>query len=156
MLDAGRLDLERADPVTGRDDHVIGPAGVPEVAVLVALGRVLGVEPVAAEGLPRRLGVVPVAERIVRVAARPQADLPPLADPYRVLVLVEDLHVPARHRLSHRAFANLHEGKVPAQRIRLAEAVEVENGDAVLVPEPADRLRVQRLAGRAGDSEPLR
>src|SRR3954454_2493974 len=102
MLDAGRLHLERADAVAGRDDHVVGAARVPEVAVLVALGRVLGVEPLAAEGLPRRLLVVPVAERIVRVGARPQADLATLADPDRVLVLVEDLHVPAWHRLAHR------------------------------------------------------
>ena len=46
-----RLDLERADPVTGGDDHVVGAALVPEVAVLVLDGGVLRVEPLAAEHL---------------------------------------------------------------------------------------------------------
>src|SRR5262249_26173917 len=31
MLEADGLDLERADPVAGRDDHVVGTADVPEV-----------------------------------------------------------------------------------------------------------------------------
>ena len=151
VLEAGRLDLERPDPVAGRDDHVVGAALVPDVAVLVEARRVLGVEPVAAERLPRRLLVVPVAERIVRVRARAQADLAPLALRHRLLVLVEDLHVPARHRLAHRALAHVHERVVGAQRIGLGEAVVVEHGEAVLLAEPADRLGVQRLAGRADD-----
>src|SRR4029453_12119982 len=63
VLEQGALDLERPDPVAGRDDHVVGPARVPDVAVLVLAGGVLGVEPVAAEDLPGVLGPVPVAER---------------------------------------------------------------------------------------------
>ena len=39
MLEARRLDLERADPVAGRDDHVVGAADVPVVAVLVLRPR---------------------------------------------------------------------------------------------------------------------
>ena len=101
-------------------------------------------------------GFVPVAERIVRVRPGAQADLAALARSDRVLVLVEDLDVPARHRLAHRALADLHEGEVAAERIGLAEPVEVEHGDAVLVAEPADRLRVERLAGRADPAELLR
>ena len=156
VLDAGRLDLERADPVAGGDDHVVGAPGVPDVAVLVHGRRVLGVEPVAAEGLLGGLGQVPVAERVVRVGARAQADLAALALRDRVLVLVEDLHVPARHRPAHRALAHLHEGEVRAQRIGLGEPVVVEHRDPVLLAEPADRLGVERLAGRADDPELLR
>ena len=103
MLDARRLHLERPDPVAGRDDHVVGAAGVPDVAVLVGLGGVLGVEPLAAEHLLGVLGPVPVAERVVRVRARPEADLPALARRQRVLVLVEDRDVPAGHGQPHRA-----------------------------------------------------
>ena len=102
------------------------------------------------------VGTVPVAERVVRVRARPQADLAALALRDRPLVLVEDRHLPAGHRLAHRALADLHEREVRAQRIGLGEPVVVEHGDAVLVAEPADRLRVQRLAGRADDPELLR
>src|SRR5205085_6585834 len=49
MLEADGLDLERADAVARRDDHVVGAALVPDVAVLVLSRRVLRVEPVAAE-----------------------------------------------------------------------------------------------------------
>src|SRR4051794_8414391 len=101
MLDAGGLHLERADAIAGGDDDVVGAAGVPDVAVLVLRRGVLGVEPLAAEGLARRLLVVPVAERVVRVAARAQADLAPLAAGDLVLVLVEDADVPAGHRETH-------------------------------------------------------
>ena len=117
VLDAGRLDLEGADPVTGGDDHVVGAPGVPEVAVLVALGRVLGVKPLAAESLLRVLRPVPVADRIVGVRARAQADLAALSLLDRVLVLVQDLHVPTRHRPAHRSLAHLHERVVGAERI---------------------------------------
>src|SRR3954469_20903107 len=156
VLEAGGLDLERADPVAGGDDHVVGAALVPDVAVLVEARRVLGVEPVAAERLSRRLLVAPVPERIVRVRAGAQADLAPLAGRYGMLVLVEDLHVPARHRPPHRALSHPHERVVGDQRIALGQPVVVEHGQAVLLAEPADRLGVQGLARRAHRPEALR
>src|SRR4029078_9478228 len=97
MAGAGRLDLERADPVAGRDDHVVGPPLVPDVAVLVHARGVLGVEPLAVERLPRSLLVVPVAERVVRVRPRPEADLAALAGGHGTLVLVEERDAPTRH-----------------------------------------------------------
>ena len=113
-------------------------------------------EPLAAERLLPRLVVPPVAERIVRVGARAQADLATLPRRDGLLVLVEDLHVPARHRLSHRPLAHLHEGVVGHEWIRLGEPVVVEHGDAVLLAEPPDRLGVQRFACRADPAERLR
>src|SRR4051794_34838413 len=107
MLDAGRLDLERADPVARGDDHVVRTAGIPVVAVLVLLRGVLGVEPLAPERLLGFLRAIPVAEGIVGIRPRPQADLTTLSPGDCALVLVEDLHVPPGHRLPHRAFANL-------------------------------------------------
>src|SRR6266540_6501808 len=74
MLEAHGLDLERADPVTGRDDHVVGAAFVPDVPVIVLASRVLRVEPLAAEHLVALARPVPVAEREVRVRAGPEAD----------------------------------------------------------------------------------
>ena len=156
VLEARRLDLERADPVAGGDDHVVGAAGVPDVAVLVHDRGVLRVEPVAAEGLLRRLVLLPVAERVVGVRAGAQADLAALALLHRPLVLVEDLDVPARHRAAHRALADVHPREVAAQRIALGQAVVVEDGEPVLLAEPADRLGVQRLARAADAAEPLR
>src|SRR4051812_30558822 len=98
MLDARRLDLERPDPVARRDDHVVGATRVPVIAVRVGLGGVLGVEPVAAELLLGVLRPVPVADRVVRVRARPQADLAALTLRDGLLVLVEDRYLPARNR----------------------------------------------------------
>src|SRR3954451_2509821 len=156
VLEAGGLDLERADPVARRDDHVVGPALVPDVAVLVLARGVLGVEPLPAERLAARRLVVPVAEGIVRVRPRAQADLAALAARHGALVLVEDAHIPAGHRPPHRALADLHEREVRDERIGLRQPVEVEHRDAVLGAEPADRLGVQRLAGAADDPELLR
>src|SRR5450432_1312551 len=102
MLETSRLDLERPDAVAGRDDHVVGSPDVPDVAVLVLDGGVLRVEPLAAEGLGTCLVVAPVAEWIMRVRACSEADLAPFALCDRLLVLVEELHVPAGHRLAHR------------------------------------------------------
>ena len=156
MLEAHRLDLERPDPVAGRDDHVVRPALVPDVAVLVARRGVAGVEPLTAEC---RLGVgrpVPVAERIVRVGAGPEADLATLAGADRLLVLVEDRDLPAGHRTAHRTLPHGHPRVVGDQRIRLGQPVVVEHRDPVLVAEPPDRLRVQRLSRRAHPPEPLR
>ena len=156
MLEAGALHLEGADAVPGGDDHVVGPSDVPVVTVLILYGRVLGVEPLAAERLDACVLVAPVAERIVRVRARAQADLASLPLRDGPLVLVEDLDVPAGEGLAHRAFAHLEEGIVPDERVRLGEPVEVEDGEPVLRTEPADRFGIQRLPGRADAAEPLR
>ena len=43
VRDERRLDLERADPVAGRDDHVVGAPDEVQVAVLVPLDAVAGV-----------------------------------------------------------------------------------------------------------------
>ncbi len=92
----------------------------------------------------------------MRVRSRAQADLAPLALGDRPLVLVEDLDLPAGHRPAHGPLAHLHEREVRAQRVGLREPVVVEHGDPVLLAKPADRLRVERLAGRADDPELLR
>src|SRR5262249_35890036 len=75
---------------------------------------------------------------------------------YRLLVLIEDLDVPAGHRQPHRSFADVEKRVVRDERVRLGEAVVVEHRDAVLLAEPPDRLRVERLAGRADATELLR
>src|SRR3954451_25329790 len=73
VLEAGRLDLERADALAGGDDHVVDAAGVPDVAVLLLHRGVLRLDPVAAEYLLRVLGPFPVADWVVRVRPRAQA-----------------------------------------------------------------------------------
>src|SRR5947209_5099474 len=108
MLDTDRLDLERADSVTGGNDHVVGAPRIPDVAVLVHHRRILCVEPLAAERLACRLLVPPITERVVRVRPRTQTDLAALSPSDLVLVLVEEMDVPPRHRSTHRSFAHRH------------------------------------------------
>jgi hypothetical protein len=67
MFEARRLDLEGADPVPGRNDHVVCSSFVPDVPVLVPASGVFGVEPLAAEHLVALVRPVPVTEREVRV-----------------------------------------------------------------------------------------
>ena len=106
-------------------------------------------EPLAVECLACRLVVSPVAERVVRIRARAQADLTPFPAWHLVFVLVENVHVPAGHGPAHRSLAHLQPRVVRDEWIRLGEAVVVEHRHPILVAEPADRLRVQRLAGGA-------
>lgn len=73
-----------------------------------------------------------------------------------VVVLVEDPDVPAGHRPSHRSFADFHPGEVPDERIRLGQPVVVEHRYSVLLPEPPNRFRIERLTGRADSAEPAR
>src|SRR6478735_4536607 len=149
MFDTDRLDLEWADSIAGGNDYVVGAPRVPDVAVVVHHRRILCVEPLAAERLARRLLVPPITERVVRVRARTQTNLAALSPGDFVLVLVEDMDVPSRHRSTHRSFAHLHPRVIRNQRIRLRQPVVIEHRDAVLLPEPANRLRIERLTGRA-------
>ncbi len=153
MRDDRGLDLERADAVAGRDDHVVVASLVPDVAVLVLAGDVLGVEPVAAEHVDAVLRSAPVPERIVRVGVRAKADLPGLALRHGTIVVVEQRNVPARHRPPHRSRADLHGREVRAQRVALGQAVEVEQRHPELTLEPPDHLGVARLAGDAGEAQ---
>src|SRR5262249_57589199 len=111
--------------------------------------------PLAAERLLTGGFVLPVAERVVRVRARAQADLAAVAARYRLLVLIEDLDVPAGHRQPHRSFADVEKRVVRDERVRLGEAVVVEHRDAVLLAEPPDRLGVHRLAARPDPTQLL-
>src|SRR4029453_632607 len=107
VLEQGALDLERPDPVAGRDDHVVGPARVPDVAVLFLAGGVLCVEPVAPENPPGGPGPVPVAEGVGGVGGGLEADLARLALGHRLLVGVEDGHLPAGQGQPHGAGPDL-------------------------------------------------
>src|SRR4051794_14650864 len=116
VLETDGLDLERADAVTGGDDHVVGATLVPDVSVFILAGGVLRMEPFAAEHRLTLGRLIPVAEREVRIRPRAETDLTSLALGDRILVLVEDLDIPAGHRLSHPALPHLHERIVGDER----------------------------------------
>src|SRR5512133_179175 len=156
MLEAGGLHLERPDPVAGRDDDVVGSAFVPDIAVLVLARGVLSVKPLSAEDLDAFLWPLPVPEGVVRIRTSAEADLAALAGRDGILVFIQDLDVPARHRLAHGALAHVHERVVRNERVRLRQAVVVEHRDSELVAEPTYRLGVQWFARGANAAEDLR
>ena len=83
MLDQRRLDLEGADPVAGREDHVVEAALEPQVAVLVAAHAVAGAP--ARVARTARLAEVAAEERrhgrrVERQLARRRPARPSLVD----------------------------------------------------------------------------
>ncbi|MFN8566072.1 MAG: hypothetical protein U0Z44_00830 [Kouleothrix sp.] len=60
MLDQCALDLERADAVAGAEDHIIGAAHEPEIAVLIDDRPVAGNIPITADAAGAGVGVAPV------------------------------------------------------------------------------------------------
>src|SRR5215204_7049096 len=71
MSDQAVLDLGRRDPDAADLDQVVDAPAVPEVAVVVALEEVAGLDGVAVECLFRLLVLAPVEER-GRVALDPE------------------------------------------------------------------------------------
>ncbi len=113
------------DPVGGRQDHVVGAAGEPEVAVLVADGPVAGHVPVAAEDRARLVRLLPVAgeerRRTVHAArCRPprRAGAPPRPSSITAISCPGD-------GSAHRARADLHAGEVPDEQRVLGLPVAV-------------------------------
>ena len=110
------LDLERADQVPGRLDHVVAAADEPEVAVGVATRQVSRAVPAAYEALAVALGLVQVAAEHRR-PARSQGQLaldlrlgeldrlPVLEDQLALVVAGQDARLHPRQRLAHRSRA---------------------------------------------------
>src|SRR5512132_1078830 len=149
VLDQGRLDLEGADAVGGRGDHVVVAGDEPEVAVLVHVGAVPGVVEVAPEGGRGRLGVVPVAgeqpDRPLR--ADPDSHVALLAGAEDPALVVDHDHVEAGDRLAHRARPDLQAAEVGHQVDGLGLAVAVVDGQPGGVAPDLDHLGVERLPG---------
>ncbi|KAG1165660.1 hypothetical protein G6F35_018652 [Rhizopus arrhizus] len=67
MPDQAAFDFTRADPVAGRLEHVVGAAGIPEVAVGIEGGEITRQAPIALEFGLRGRFVAPVAQEHHRV-----------------------------------------------------------------------------------------
>ena len=139
------LDLERRDIHAGHFQHVVAPAAVNEVAVVVLDIFVAGARPFAQERRARLLAVVPIHHRAGRAAHLQFAHLAARCDD--LAVVVDQADIVARHRLAGGAVFHL-AGAVREENVQhLGRAEAVENVDAVaLAPAPADIGR-QRFAG---------
>ena len=146
------LDLAGIDVVAAADDQVLLAIDDEEVAVLVDLREVTGVEPAAAHRLGRRVGTLPVALHHVRAL---DDDLPHLALRDLLVVLVEDLHLDVADRRADRAGLALAVGVVEGcDRRGLAQPVPLQDLRAELSVERAQHLDRQRRA--AGDADAQR
>ena len=113
MFEQHALDLERADQMSGRLDHIVGTADEPVVAVAIAPGEVAG-QVVAAEqntsgnaprptGTPRNIDGQPG-----RSASSPSVSGVSTTSIARSPVSAHDGGLDARQRASHRARPDVH------------------------------------------------
>ncbi len=139
------LDLERRDIHAGDLQHVVAPAAVDEIAVVVLDIFVAGARPFAEERRARLLAVVPIHHRAGRSAHLQLAHLAALGDD--VAVVIDQPEVVAGHRLAGGAVFHVAGAVRQEDMQHLGRAEAVEDVDAVaLAPAPADLGR-QRFAG---------
>ena len=145
MLDQHAFQLEGADAVVGRLEHVVGAAHVGDVAVGVARGDVARVVRGVAHRFGGALGAVDVA---VHQAQRPgrerQADLALVAG---LPVHVHQHHLVAGQGPAHRSGLDRLARRVAHLRRRLGLAVAVAQVQAPGRAHAVDDLGVERLAG---------
>ena len=79
VLDQAVLDLDAVDVLAAPDDHVLGPVGDEQEAVVVEVADVAGVQPAVDDRLGGGLGLVPVARHDDRALDADLAGLAPAA-----------------------------------------------------------------------------
>ena len=144
VLDQHRLQLERAQPVVGTFENVIGASHVGDVAIAIPRGNVARVVVAIAHRIRTFFRVADVAlHQAHRAPRQVDADLALLR---RLAIDVEKDHRIARHRLSHAAdLDRLARGIADhAGCFRLAETVPDRQAPGVF--HPVNHFGVQRLA----------
>ena len=143
------LDLERRDVDAADLEHVVAPAAVDVIAVLVLDVFVAGARPFAEEGGARLLAVVPVHDGAGRPAHLQLAHLAARVD--HLAVVVDDAHVVAGHGLAGGAVFHV-AGTVGQEDVQhLGRAEAVEDVDAVAL-----RQRRPMSGGSASPAETQR
>src|SRR6266487_1737039 len=120
VRDQRLLDVPGEDVEPAADDQVLLAVDHPQVAVLVEVADVAGMQPAAAQRLRGRLRRVPVAEHHAGGAA---ADLAALAEGDLAVVLVQDADLIARQREPDRAELAPPRRRAGDDRARLGAAV---------------------------------
>src|SRR5204863_3704972 len=142
------LDLGRRYPHPARLDHVVGAAGVPEMARRILPVLVPGADPLAHERLLRALVLVPVAGARTVALDEQVADL---ARWDRAAGVVHDHRLVPGHQRTARARAHRAAPVCDERMAHLGRPDPVEDLEREpLAPPLVDRLR-QRLAG--GEAE---
>ena len=132
VFNQGAFHFKGADPVTGRQDYVIGAADEPEVAVFIPVGAVACHVPVAPARGGSAFGVVAIlAEKSLgRLRFDAHADIPFRIRPRDVSFVVNDLQVDAGRRFAHGTGPGFYAGETGAEDYRLGLAVPVPDGQS--------------------------
>src|SRR5690242_957652 len=110
MLEQRALDLAGSDSAAGRNNEIVGAAGIPEIAVAVASGQIAGEVEVAAKRRGLFDWILPVLDHQRRGAlgAYPDRDLADLTITRLDVSGAEHANVVARERTPHRACLDFH------------------------------------------------
>src|SRR6266702_3096120 len=147
------FDLARVYVEPAAEDHLLLAIDDEEIALLVDVPEVSGVEPAALESLGGRLWIPPVALHHVVASDH---DLPHvvLACRQHLALLVNDLELDPEHRLSDTEYLALRDALVERRRRRrLGEAVALEDGRPELLLERLKDLARERCAPGAADAQ---
>ena len=153
MLEERALDLERADAIRRRDDHVVRAPDEPEVPVRVARRSIAREVPVVPEDRGGLVGRLPVAgEERRRTADQREVSLD--AGRADLARRVDHGHVVARGRKAHGPRPDGDAGRVRDEKGVLGLAVAVVHREPQRILESRDDLGIERLADRDGVAEP--
>ena len=154
VFEQGTLDLERADPVRGRQDHVVGATREPEVAVVIDGRTIAGQVPVAPE---RGIGCLRRSPVAGEQGRRPEAESDVSLDPgwRRAALIVDHVHVVTGRRQPHRAQADRRARRVRDEERVLRLPVAIVDREAECLTKTLNHLRVERLARGNGMPQPL-
>ena len=145
VFDQDAFQFERADAVVRRLEDVVGTADVGDVTVGIDRGRVTGVIETITHHLGRFLGVVVVGDhQSERTRRQGQTDFTFVT---HLAVHIDQAHLVAGHRPSHRAELDCLSGRVANLCGRFGLAETVAQGNAPRLLDLIDDFGVQRLAG---------
>src|SRR5581483_5823954 len=112
MFEQNAFDLERSNPIAGRDDNVVGATDEPQIAVAIAPREVAGEVPIATKRRGGLLGIFPVLQkqRWRTLGARADRKFADLVFGGFATVRPEHAQVVARKRTAHRTRLDFHPG----------------------------------------------
>ena len=145
MLDQHAFQLEGADPVVRRLEHVVGAADIGEVTLCIARGDVAGAIDRARERRDRAVILLVTLHQRRGTVREVDADLAFLG----ILVVgIEQPDLVAGQGAAHRAGLDRLAGRIADLGRGFGLAVEVADGEAPGLLDLLDHFGVQRLAGR--------
>ena len=146
------FDLDRADTVACRGDHIIIAGMEGDLALSIVAGQIAGVQPTIDPFARCRFGFVPVAQEHHRIGGA-DADLADLASTDGAICIAQ-ADLMARHRQAHRPrLAHHHAIAGGDDEICLGLAVEFIDRAAQDIAPPIEQIAAQRLAARADGAQ---